>query len=866
MFNYEKREINIKSKNENILKANSKYIVSSENNELEIFAFKDKELTKIYEISCDEDIKNIEMSKIYYNIFLTISSEVIDIFQILYLDGNYKIENRLRIETNGKNNFAKFSEYNEKIIGVVSENNIIRLWNIDLTFNYVTIQTKFKDVKDLIFNESSNLLMVQGSNEDNSYEVVIYDISFGVKDIKIIKRKAEDYIYEISEKNFEKIIFVNKFNIEFMDVNNNTIYKKIELNYNIQYICYYKIIQKLIIFSSRIPHVIDIENNKIESSEKNDSRIFNDFFSVYKNKFYINILREYYIEFFSFDLKDAENKITLEKESNNLFSRKFKKIFAKSNLDFTFSEINYDEIREKGYLKIQKIKEALHNNYSLNLEQKKFNVIDGIKKYNNQDSINDQYIYLLKLIIQDNTNKDLLKLYLNFLKQNKGFLAKEYKSVENFECEYSKYKVAFTPEEIRENFQLEKISEKEEFFNFLEKIKSENDFDKIIDNIKDIELGIFNQGIEFSNRELFWFRNKELVVYALLKLKYDNKQFEKIKLMKFCIEKIFEMKLFENPIILNDYHCLTLLILLIAIPLPEEDCKNNLKLIESFPIKNQNNIINANKILNISNNFSILNYNQAYDAFNNIINVKKIKNFLTKVFCSNVIKQAFQILYPSYIKYPFQTEEDAENYINKHLNFVPFYSCASNGITDKFTSDTYIFLKPKRFNTQPISKRETIELLEKILYTSGIIKTNYHELNHNFYNMFYYQENGNIPLKTPRNKNFPMREGGRIMEKLLFGKIIENINIIEALYILDENNYNKDIYQFKKDFENLTGIEAKKEHHSINGEFSEFNSIYNAKELFSIESQLIFIRLEESENIYIESLDCDDIFYGDIFL
>ena len=204
--------------------------------------------------------------------------------------------------------------------------------------------------------------------------------------------------------------------------------------------------------------------------------------------------------------------------------------------------------------------------------------------------------------------------------------------------------------------------------------------------------------------------------------------------------------------------------------------------------------------------------------------------------------------------------------LNKHLNFVPFYSCASNGITDKFTSDTYIFLKPKRFNTQLISDREIIELLEKILYTSGIIKTNYHELNHNFYNMFYYQENGNIPLKTPRNKNFPMREGGRIMEKLLFGKIIVNINIIEALYILDENNYNKDIYQFKNDFENLTGIEAKKEHYTINGEFSEFNSIYDAKELFGIESQLIFIRLEESKNIYIESLDCDDIFYGDIFL
>ena len=129
--------------------------------------------------------------------------------------------------------------------------------------------------------------------------------------------------------------------------------------------------------------------------------------------------------------------------------------------------------------------------------------------------------------------------------------------------------------------------------------------------------------------------------------------------------------------------------------------------------------------------------------------------------------------------------------------------------------------------------------------------------------MFYHQENGNIPLKTPRNKNLLIKEGSRAMEKLLFGKIIESINIIEALYILDENNYNKDIYQFKKDFENLTEIKVKKEHFTIIGEFSEFNSIYKDNELLGIESRLI--SLEESEHIYIESFDCDDVFYGDIF-
>ena len=39
MFNYEKREINIKSKNENIMKANSKYIVSSEKKKIRNICF-----------------------------------------------------------------------------------------------------------------------------------------------------------------------------------------------------------------------------------------------------------------------------------------------------------------------------------------------------------------------------------------------------------------------------------------------------------------------------------------------------------------------------------------------------------------------------------------------------------------------------------------------------------------------------------------------------------------------------------------------------------------------------------------------------------------------------------------------------------
>ena len=337
--------------------------------------------------------------------------------------------------------------------------------------------------------------------------------------------------------------------------------------------------------------------------------------------------------------------------------------------------------------------------------------------------------------------------------------------------------------------------------------------------------------------------------------------------MKFCIEKIFEKKLFENPIILNDYHCLTLLMSLIILPLPENDCIDNLNMIESIihPNKNEDIMLNKNKILNSNNNIRILNYNQAYDAYNNIIHIEKIKKFLKKIFLSNVIKEAFQVLYPSYIKYPFQTEKDAENYINKHLNFVPFYSSKSNSITDKFSSDSYIFLKPKNIFVNNISSAQLSELLEKILYTSGNIKTNFHELNNNFYNMFYYHENGNIPLKTPRNEGLDIREGGRVMELLLFGKIINYLNIKQSLYILNENNYNKNVYQFKEDFEKLSKTGEKKIDYRIEGEFSEYNLIDKNEVLGKENLTKVYIKLEDSENFIIEYPEDDEIFEGNIF-
>ena len=692
MLNHYKSNIDI-SKQGSIVRANSKYIVSINRYLIIIYIFEKNSIKKVYENKFKFKGEMLKMSKIYDNIFLIVSQGVINVFEISE-EMNYKPENKIRIETNDRIEFTKFSEYNEKIIGAVSDYNLIRLWNIDSNFNFLTIKINCDYVEDLIFNKNKNMIMIQANHDDNTFSIYIYDFLYDLKVKKVIKRKNKDFIFEISEKNFEKIILVNQSNIEFMDLTkNNEIYDTIKLNLEnqIDYVCFYKDIKKIFLFSKKSCSVIDIEKKtSIYSSTAEDLiYIFNDFYSIDNNKLNINILWLSYIETFSFELPKDYNIIVPKTKSDNLFNQKFKKIYSKNYLEFINRNIDIKDIKKKSYLEIEEIENALHKNYSLNLETKKENVKKAIKDYSSNDTIYNNYIFLIKLLIQDNTNKDLLKLYLQFLKDNDKFLKNEYNIIENFEIEYDKYKVVFTTEEIKQFFGLDKESEKDEFLNFLNQIKDENDLNQMIQKCEKIYLGVFNQGIDYNNKELFWFKNKALVVFSILKIDSD-----KYKLMQFCINKIFEKKLFDNSIILNDYKYIALLIFLIVIPLPKNDCENNLKLIESLiQTEEKSSTLNENQVLNRKKEIKIFNYEKTYDTFNKFIIIDKIKKFLKKIYCSNVIKEAFQILYPSYIPFPFKTEEDAENYINKYINFVVFYSTETNAVTDKFSLDTYIFLK-----------------------------------------------------------------------------------------------------------------------------------------------------------------------------
>ena len=146
------------------------------------------------------------------------------------------------------------------------------------------------------------------------------------------------------------------------------------------------------------------------------------------------------------------------------------------------------------------------------------------------------------------------------MKENKIKL--EYET-ESFDNEYEKYKIMFTDNILKsKGFDGKSICEKDIFINLLQRI---NDFDeKNTDKLKafkdDVDntlknLQLFNQPIDLSNEELYWYKNTFVVYFSLKEiLKNENK----IKLMKESIKYILDKNLLYKDYILKSNVLLTL--------------------------------------------------------------------------------------------------------------------------------------------------------------------------------------------------------------------------------------------------------------------------------------------------------------------
>ena len=478
------------------------------------------------------------------------------------------------------------------------------------------------------------------------------------------------------------------------------------------------------------------------------------------------------------------------------------------------------------------------------------------------------------MLIKDNTNKVLITKYLKFLKENENKIDSQF--IVRYEEEYKYYKIMFEKDELVKNkFGSKDLSEKEFFIAFLKSIlevdinKSAKFFSNINEKLKKTQL--FNQPITFDNQELYWYRNLFIIFTSLKKindLEQEKERIDTLQLMKNCIEKVFKRKLFEKNYIINDKILLTSLISLIALPLRDDYCDFNLNLIESKDpdiVKTtssglcQKNVdmVSTNKIGLDQNDLK--NYNEMETFFKGIIDIENVNKFIAKIFCSNVMIEAFNLLNPEYYKFPFNDESEALEFIKENFHYIPYKSYKTGAIAEKLTLESYYFLQKRQIILGRNNYDENdIQLIETVFYNGNVIKTNCHEMNHIFYDLLFLHSNGINDVETPRKNNIEISESGKNLERLLFKRVLYRMTLPECMYILNEKNYNKSLEDFREDFNGINNCPSKIDD---NGIFSKFNSIFKLTDFRSLFNNALMV----SDDNYDEGeIRLEDFFINDI--
>ena len=201
-------------------------------------------------------------------------------------------------------------------------------------------------------------------------------------------------------------------------------------------------------------------------------------------------------------------------------------------------------------------------------------------------------------------------------------------------------------------------------------------------------------------------------------------------------------------------------------------------------------------------------------------------------------------------------EKIFEEIIDKKIYFYTL-NIFSSGNTDKFSLNIYInsipnFFAPLKF----LTNKESI-CYHNVLKIGKIINVLIHELNHCTLVIYNFISNGEKGIFTPdRNylkgkfKEIKGKEGGEHIEQILFGRIINKLNLGESLYILNYENYEKKtVEQFRNDFMNLNNLKDL----NIKGEFQSFMTEINFnKENIYSHLKEISISKDSNNEIYID--------------
>ena len=834
--------------------------------------------------STGKPISNIDFNYKYKDILLSIPSyDYIKLYKITDKN-NFEIISTLNGLNSKGAQYAKFNPSKENLI-ISSKEKIIDIWDVTKYTNIKTIIAE-ENVYNLAWNINGNFFGyingIQGLNVSDKENIVI---SIGSNDLINFEFRKNDDIITFhfggvikiwDNRNYSKPKIEIKdlpFSYELYDKNNDYLYIKDKL-FRIYECENFELVHKEDIEYNNNNNILLLDtgflkNNEIANLfelEKNGKNNIIKIMNKHKSSFASEKIIEKDIQY----TNDFVNNIVYNVSDYTNF---LKYIKTKKESDYPC----------KNYIFIPEIKKELNFiKYELLPDRKKY-VEDKINKNQTFKDIYEEYIYYIKLLIRDNTNKKLLEKYLHFLEKNETKLEEKIQNLDKYENEVEFYKVCFDKEEykvFRRTLTKDK-SEKEKLIEFLTKFKNSDieEFKQLATEIKSMnEYPYFNQPITEENEELLFFKIKLILYYAIYNFDYTNPDEGKDKFysQKKIVEEILKKKYLESDKIVKNTNKLSWLISLINEPDNDEINKYILNLLDpNTNIEKDINEINAELIKKenemllskinmvkenpknicknnligylhkdittiINENIDLFSYDKLLEERQKEINLNKIKSFLKDILRKDMFKKIFKIFYKNEEVEIIKQDSFIDDYVDNHLFLIPYKSNNYCGITDRFSCNSYIFFD------SDISSITNINVDDRVQYalkTSRFIAVTLHEFNHYIYSYLLHLNNYiQLSFDSPRKKELIINEGGLIMELILFGEEITKINLEQSMFILDEKNYEKTEKQFQKEFSKVKGgnLYIKGTH------YSQFNNdIINQKDFEKIRSIAIKAKIKK---------------------
>lgn len=850
----------------------------------------------IFDINKDSFIDIIRMNNIFHFDF---HSNIENIFFIC-LDNNvliYKIDNSKidKISTIRGHyqdvNYGCFNPFKSNLFLTASNEGFIKIYDITNSSAITLINLKESSmnkinvkwgIKDIGFKNIDNIIYFEYDN-------------FSEENIK------KYYSIEISDfyflnDNDDSLIIIKDDNIEI--VKNNK--KLCDYSTSVEFSFYFMKDKILIIINSEVIQLLKInDNNQIKQLfyfEQNPKKRLPQPLFINENflnsneicKFFFNKLKHDKIVSYIIISNDKIYNKSIKNDSNQFNIQNIKEtiidipvlLSIKNNTFKSTDPIFFP--RKKKYFELDVIKNELKNVSKRSFLERKKLVKKYIEEQNNKikkidddkevdEKVREQYINLLILLMNDDTNKDLLKEYLNFIRKNELILVELLKDYyEKFNDELNYYYIVFDTKEMSD-FSLIKKIQKDEFIEFLQPFtelnkSNESDRIKFLNILKDNDeycknICYFNLPIDISNEQLFYYRNINIFKSYLRKVyntileeirkekQINNEEIIKSELLseeldiissniKLCFNKFQNSKDFK---LINELICS-----LIIIP-----SKN------SFAFRYNYLITNKNKIN--TNNQNIVENENTFDNNYKKVNIELdlIKEFYKNILPLECFKSLFNTLNGKNSYYPFENREFTEKFVEDNFKILDSPIFEAHGVTDKFSMNSYFIpFMPA------ITKGQNLHInQDKIMKNGFFIRTGNHEIGHNFTNVKFYNENCKISISSPRKKTVNFVEGGYYVDLALYGKILDQINFSEALYILNEENYKKTYIDFQIGFSNINIDDLK-----ITGVFKKYcediNDILDKK--FKKKSESIFVSFIPSVNQEI-TINCgikNDLLFG----